>query len=79
MQPECLTDEDVAALLGRSLSTWVKKRREMQRDGFPKKHPILKMYLRRDVEAYFENSRQIRENKLSSESHNTEGPHLGEV
>lgn len=79
MQPECLTDKDIAAMLGRSVSSWEKKRKELQADGFPKKHPILKMYLRRDVEAYFENCRFQPENKLSSGDHSTEEPHLGEV
>ena len=79
MKPECLTDEDVAALLGHKLPTFRKKRPALEADGFPKKHPILKLYFLRDVMAWIENSRQIRENNLSSGDHSTEEPHLGEV
>lgn len=68
MTPECLTDEEVAELLGHKLEAFRKKRPALVADGFPQKHPILKRYFRSDVLAWVSNNRQVLETGVPSGS-----------
>lgn len=59
--------EAVAARLGRSVSWFYAKRRRLERDGFPRPHPIVGRYDAHAIEAYLDRHSGLTATEIKNE------------